>query len=46
MNIFPIYLQEGYVKKLIKSGALDFWKKYKLVVLGLAEVRKNMEEES
>ena len=28
------------------SGALDFWKKYKLVVLGLAEVRKNMEEES
>ena len=28
------------------SGALNFWKKYKLVVLGLAEVRKNMEEES
>ena len=26
--------------------ALTFWKKYKLVVLGLAEVRKNMEEES
>ena len=26
------------------SGALDFWKKYKLVVLDLAEVRKNMEE--
>ena len=25
--------------------ALTFWKKYKLVVLGLAEVRKNMEEE-
>ena len=23
-------------------GALDFWKKYKLVVLGLAEVRKSM----
>ena len=28
------------------SDALTFWKKYKLVVLGLAEVRKNMEEES
>ena len=28
------------------EDALDFWKKYKLVVLGLAEVRKNMEEES
>ena len=28
------------------SGALDFWKKYKWVVLDLAEVRKNMEEES
>ena len=26
--------------------ALTFWKKYKLVVLDLAEVRKNMEEES
>ena len=24
------------------SGALEFWKKYKLVVLGLAEVRKSM----
>ena len=28
------------------DDALEFWKKYKLVVLGLAEVRKNMEEES
>ena len=26
--------------------ALTFWKKYKLVVLDLADVRKNMEEES
>ena len=28
------------------SAALEFWKEYKLVVLDLAEVRKNMEEES
>ena len=28
------------------SAALEFWKKHKLVVLDLAEVRKNMEEES
>lgn len=28
------------------DAALEFWKKYKLVVLDLAEVRKDMEEES
>ena len=33
---------DDWVIAKMDSDALDFWKKYKLVVLGLAEVRKSM----